>query len=393
MKILILEDDTEKLGEIVKAIDSLEFDITHIACSYFCDFNAEINRNTFDLVVADLMVPAFKDSDEAIDVSSNVIESIRDLNCQNYGTPVIALTKYDQLAEDHFSNLNKFDITVVTYEEGSSDWKNSFVRKVESCVPKKAYDFVIVCALEKEADSYLEAGYDAGNLFSVHGISCREISIGDGAGLIVMPPRMGLVNSAILCSRAIDIFNPRIICMSGICAGISGKANIYDVVIPDVCHQHDSGKWTSDGFIPELYSVQLHHQTRLKISEIIKDDDFIEALKKDVTLKRNEFPGEAEELEFKVIMAPTSSGSAVVADDSMLENIQDQHRKMTAFEMESYALYESARQSLKSPVFFSAKSVVDNGDSQKGDEYHRVASLISAKAVYEIIKRGVNTER
>ncbi|MBF4265150.1 nucleoside phosphorylase, partial [Vibrio anguillarum] len=36
--------------------------------------------------------------------------------------------------------------------------------------------------------------------------------------------------------------------------------------------------------------------------------------------------------------------------------------------------------------YFSAKSVVDNGNTSKGDEYHRVAALISAKAVYGLIK-------
>ena len=57
--------------------------------------------------------------------------------------------------------------------------------------------------------------------------------------------------------------------------------------------------------------------------------------------------------------------------------------------MESYALYEAARQSLERPLFFSAKAVVDNGNSSKGDEYHRVAAILSAKTVYEIISRGI----
>lgn len=54
--------------------------------------------------------------------------------------------------------------------------------------------------------------------------------------------------------------------------------------------------------------------------------------------------------------------------------------------MESYALYEAARRSPLKPNYFSAKSVVDNGNTNKGDEYHRVAALISAKAVYGLIK-------
>jgi nucleoside phosphorylase len=200
---------------------------------------------------------------------------------------------------------------------------------------------------------------------------------------------MGLVNSAILSSRAIEIFKPKLICMSGICAGIDGKAKIYDVIIPDICHQHDAGKWTKEGFIPELYDVPLDHVTQITIDKIIKDCSFIPTVKEGVVLRGNEFPPNSEVLDFSVYLAPASSGSAVVADDKILDNIKVQHRKKTAFEMESYALYEAARQSLESPVFFSAKSVVDNGNSHKGDEFHRVAAILSAKVVNEIIKQNV----
>jgi len=112
-------------------------------------------------------------------------------------------------------------------------------------------------------------------------------------------------------------------------------------------------------------------------------------LKAGVVLNKSEFPEGCESLEFSVSLASASSGSAVIADEEVLSNIKSQHRKMTAFEMESYALYEAARQSLEAPVFFSAKAIVDNGNAQKGDNFHRVAALISAKAVYELINRGV----
>ncbi|SGY89112.1 phosphorylase family protein [Moritella viscosa] len=389
MNILILEDNQDKRDALVKVVAELEMEIEYRVCKTFHEFVKEINRNKYDLVVADLMVPLFRDSTDEQDISDRLIEDIRDLQCKNFRTPVIAVTKFDKLAESNFCGLNMYDITVITYDEAVGTWKDPFLRKIESCIPEKSYEFVIVCALDKEADAYLEAGYNVSNSFTLHGVACRTISINSIKGLIVTPTRMGLVNAAILSARSIDLFKPKLICMSGICAGIEGKANIYDVIIPEICHQHDSGKWTAEGFIPELYSVQLHHNTMLKISNIIKGRDFIDTLKDKIIPSRNEYPIGNDLFDFNVYLASTSSGSAVVADDETLGNIKTQHRKMTAFEMESYALYESARQSLESPIFFSAKAVVDNGDSQKGDEYHRIAALISAKTVHEIIKRGI----
>lgn len=389
MKILILEDNNDKYEEILIFLESLKLDVCHELSVDFGSFVAKINRHKYDLIIVDLLLPLYHDSTETNNISDKIIENIRDINCENYGTPAIAITGFDTLAEENFCNLNKYDIAVITYKKGSNEWKDSLIRKVHSCLPDMTFEFIIVCALEKEADSYTEAGYEVGDIFSLNGIACRTINIGTNKGLIITPTRMGLVNSAVVCARAIDLFKPKLICMSGICAGIDGKANIYDVIIPDVCHQHDSGKWTSSGFVPELYSVQIDHAAKLKINEIIKKPDFINSLQNEVVLKGNEFPKDAVELNFNVIMAPASSGSSVVADHNMLEEIKAQHRKCTAFEMESFALYEAARQSLHKPIYFSAKSVVDNGDNHKGDDFHRVACLVSAKTVYELIKRGI----
>jgi len=389
MKILILEDSPTKLNKLLEVIAEIDETIEPKLCKVFHDLVTEVNRDTYDLVIADLKVPLYGDNNEEVDVSDRLLDCIRDTDCQNFKTPVIAVTKYDNLAEDNFRALNRCDINVITYDSTNDNWKQPFRSKIQSCFPKKLYDFIIVCALEKEADAYHEAGYNLGKRFISDGITCRRIDINSQEGLIITPPRMGLVNSAILSARAIDLFKPKLICMSGICAGIEGKANIYDVIIPEICHQHDAGKWTNDGFIPELYDVPLVHVTQITIDKIIKEGDFISTLKENITLRRNEFPPDSDLLNFEVYLAPASSGSAVVADNDILENIKVQHRKKTAFEMESYALYEAARQSLESPIFFSAKAVVDNGNSHKGDEYHRVAAILSAKTIYEIISRGI----
>ena len=389
MKVLVLEDNSEKLNDICMLIRQTITDSDVTETKNFGKFVAEINRHKFDLIVTDLLVPQFEDANDAVNITNLLLSEVRDVECDNYDTPVIAITAFNNLAEENFGNLNKFDISVITYKQGCSEWSQSFSRKLKSSMPEESFDFVIVCALEKEADAYREAGYEVGDVYTEKGIYCRNINISGHSGVIVTPPRMGLVNAAILSARSIDIFKPKLICMSGICAGIDGKANIYDVVIPDVCHQHDSGKWTTEGFIPELYSIQIEHETKLKISEIISKSDFHSKVLEGIVPRKNEYPQDCDDLRCQVFLAPASSGSAVVADENMLSDIQRQHRKCTAFEMESYALYEAARQSVDPITYFSAKSVVDNGNSQKGDDFQRLACLLSARTVYEILSRGL----
>ncbi|HCN5031266.1 TPA: nucleoside phosphorylase [Escherichia coli] len=387
MKVLVVEDNPQKLSEIKGVLNGIGFEINIKECDSIFKFNTEITKEKFDLVVADLVLPIFgKDEEEPQDVTSKIIELIIDYESKNYKTPVIAITQFSDSAESNFSNLNKYDINVITYEQGSDEWKSAFFRKIELCIPKTTYDFIIVCALEKEAAAYIEAGYAKPKTSIKYGLSCQDMMIEGHKGLIIVPPRMGLVNTSIVSARAIDLFEPKIICMSGICAGIEGNANIYDIVIPSQCDQHDAGKWTSKGFVPESYSIPLIHDTEIAINRIVKEDGFVDAVAQGVHLSESEMVDGSSTLDVKIYTATTSSGSSVIADEKMLDYITSQHRKKTAFEMESYALYEAARRSPLKPNYFSAKSVVDNGNTNKGDEYHRVAALISAKAVYGLIK-------
>jgi nucleoside phosphorylase/CheY-like chemotaxis protein len=388
MKILLLEDNPIKMNSIVEFIESIDASFQIDKCECFSSFMKLISSYDYDLIIIDLIIPPIKGAPEASDLSKALIEAIRDHECRNYRKPVIALTGFLAAAESNFVGLNAKDISVITFSEQSDDWKEALRSKISDCLPPLSFDFIIFCALTKEVNGFIDAGYEVNDPELISGLRCRKLTIGEHSGVIVESPRMGLVCMAITCSRAIEIFRPKLVCMSGICAGIKGAADIYDVVISDICHQHDFGKWDLEGFQPEQYNVQISNEMRLKICQIIEDRKFKESIIEGIHLTRNEFVPDKDVFSFGIKLGATSSGSSVVADDGMLSTIKKQHRKMTAFEMESFAVYESARLSPYTPSFFSAKSVVDNGDKHKGDFFHRVACILSAKVVYNLIAKG-----
>jgi CheY-like chemotaxis protein/predicted RNA-binding protein with TRAM domain len=323
MKILVLEDNTEKLDSIIQVLNDSVDNIELRLCSDFQCFFKSLERDDFDLIVVDLVVPRFGFDRDPENLTMEIIDAARDHNCRNFRVPIVALTQFDEAAESGFKELNQKDISVVTFSYDNDAWKTSLEDKVKKCTPFKTYDFVIVCALAKEVDGFIETGHNVGAVQAVHGLECREINIGTNSGVIVCPPRMGLVSCAITTSRAIDLFSPRTVCMSGICAGISGKANIYDVVIPESCHQHDFGKWSVDGFVPEVNSVQIDHHVRLRIQEVLQDPAFKALVLKDIRPAKSEIPPEKEFLDCNVFLAPASSGSAVVADAAMTDIIKE----------------------------------------------------------------------
>lgn len=383
MIILILEDIPTKSKEIRECILQTHQDAEIFEAADWESYLRVINSRKFDLIIADLVVPRGKGETKTIDVAQMLVDDAMDPKCPNVYTPVVALTQYGNI--EIFENLNSNKIIVLSYTD-NSNWRESLSDIIIEKTPAPNYDFIVICALTKEAEGFKEAGYDVGNTKIISGLECQAITINNQKGLIVTCPRMGLVTASIISTKALEYFRPKLICMSGICAGIEKKVDIYDVVIPEIIHQHDFGKWGKDGFEPEAYSVQLKNSTRTKIRQLINSDRFLHTIKDGLNPKRSEFPSSSEYVSPNVILAPASSGSAVIADESMNEIVKKQHRKMTAFEMESFSVYESARLAEFDVDYFSAKCVVDDGGILKSDNYHRLACIISAKTVYEIIK-------
>ncbi|WP_336289459.1 hypothetical protein [Aeromonas dhakensis] len=393
MKILILEDNKDKCLEIEQAISEHDKSICIQSVDNFSHFIEEINRNKYNLIIIDLVVPQFQDRKTTeSDMSDRIVEALRHPRCPNKATPAFGLTEYLDKAEGNFANLNENDIVIITYNKETPTWKNLLSKKIIECTPQKTYDAVIICALHKEAAAYNLAGYQVGESFIYKTLSCNEIEIASGVrGVIVTLPKMGLVHSAIFSALSIEYFNPKIVCMSGICAGLPERTNIYDIVIPDICHQHDYGKWTDQGFKNEPSHIQIDHELKLKIEHCILRQNFKENIIQGINPKRSEIPEKMEEVAPLCYLAPASSGSAVIADRGISDDISSQSRKLSAFEMETFALYEAARTSKAKPLFFSAKSVVDNGDSGKSDEYHRIATIVSAKATFNILNHVLTT--
>jgi hypothetical protein len=86
---------------------------------------------------------------------------------------------------------------------------------------------------------------------------------------------------------------------------------------------------------------------------------------------------------------PTSSGSAVIAEHGKTATLAVGQRKLAGFDMEVYSVFEAARHAKTRTAFFAAKAVVDDGGKNKGDSFHRIGCLLSAKFVVAAIRSGV----
>ena len=380
MKYLLIEDSDDKRLAITKVINVKDTyaNIDHVG--NLSDARRLILTRSYDLIIFDIFMPERSggiERDVAEDIISDFAQSVN-VNCE-----AIAITKYVEEGLQRSPLFNDNGITIVVYDAENSQWQESLARKVLRVCNRGRFDFVIFCALNKERMAYSETSATVGQLKQLGDLDCQEINIGNHRGVCVKPSRMGLVNMAIATSKAIELFRPKIIAMSGICAGVEGESNFLDIVIGDVCWEYQTGKFKDGKFYQEPYQASLKRPFKIELEQFSKKEGLLSQIKAGL------YETELKHSEIKCGLV--SSGSAVVADEKKMQEIGLQHRKWTSLEMEMYAMYEAAAQSSIEPLCFGAKAVVDMGDSSKGDVFHSTASIISARFVIEFLKHKLPT--
>lgn len=387
MNILILEDEDEKFEQVKSHVLEIMPEALIDREKNWLDYSHAIANIRYDLILLDLLVPRSAKDNAIENHCESLVETTRCYRSKSFRTPAIVLTRLSIDKGDFFQDLNLVDINVIPFND-YGQWREALKIKLMAVQSPKKFDVVIVCALEKEAKAFEEFVDSWGVVKTISGLMCREIQIGEYRAVIVRASRMGLVAAAVAASFALDRFEPRLICMSGICGGVAGESNIYDLLVTQSCHQHDAGKWSATGFKSEHYDVQLDVGVHNKLVEVASGPA-MEILEADLNPGKSEVPNGSERVSCKIITdAITSSGSAVIAEAGKTATLSVGQRKLSGFDMEVYSVYEAARHARTRTAFFAAKAVVDDGGENKGDSFHRIGCLLSAKFVVAAIREG-----
>ena len=118
-----------------------------------------------------------------------------------------------------------------------------------------------------------------------------------------------------------------------------------------------------------------------KMSEFVADSEVVEKMNSRVKAARLNVNDREQ---FAVHIAPTASGPFVMTSTSMVGELKQSERKLSAIDMEGYALYYTAHVFDKPALWI--KGVSDFMDSNKNDDYHKAASYASACLLMQFIK-------
>lgn len=201
---------------------------------------------------------------------------------------------------------------------------------------------------------------------------------------------MGMPYAAVTTTKAIHIWNPKLVVMIGICAGVSGKVQLGDLVIASQTFDYGSGKLIDGKLHPHLTPIS-PEPWLWQLIEVFRNKEDVLAQIKD------EFPGPGSTPETPMVahMASMGTGAAVLADDAFVSELTNEDRDLRGVDMEAYAVALAAdvcgTHRNKYPCFI-LKGVVDFAGIHKNDVYHEYGAYVSAAFLHKFLQDDVSVE-
>ncbi len=255
-----------------------------------------------------------------------------------------------------------------------------------------AFDVAILCALPMpELEKVLRTGSAGWRPLAVRGndpSSYHETTFttADGTLLRVVaaaPTQMGMPASAVLATKMILHFRPKLVAMVGIAAGAKSDAQGYgDILAPNRTFDYNAGKLTlRDGsvhFEPDPDPVRISERIRSRLdhwrSHRIGLDEITQR-----------WPAAKPRTRLEMHVGPMGSGAAVIDVKQPVLDILEHWRKLIGIEMEAYGVHLACQNATAPPPeFLCMKSICDFATA-KTDGWQDYAAFTAAELCHQFL--------
>jgi len=401
LKILIADDQAKRYARLIASLATAGVGRENIDIAASSSAAREcLGRTQYDLLILDILLPLWPEGEPTAQNSLDLLVELHEGDDHYPPGHIVGITADSSVAEGAAAQFADGTWTIVQYSESNDEWVNRIVncvryllnegRQVGGRVSENRIDLAVICALEQpELEEVLRLPWCWGSARPLDDVTFVHDGsfVVDGRTITVsatFSPRMGMVSTALRSAALISLLRPRLIAMCGICAGVKEKVRIGDVLFVDPAWDFQSGKRVRDkaNSIFSMSPHQLHPPAIIRThAEQIRADHV--ALAKISTVFGSDAPGQT-----RLFIGPVASGSAVLADGEVINEIKVQHRELIGVEMEVYGMYAAAYgASQPQPRPFAVKGVCDFADPDKDGSAQRYAAYASANVLRLLMER------
>ncbi len=400
MKILIVDDAPQRYQSLITDAIGLGMSRDDFKfCSCTNDARDALEANVFDLLVCDIIIPLWPDSNAEMQNCIDLLEEVVSGADLHKPRRIVGISADSHAAITASPVFSRNVWTVLEYSESNDAWLSqlrnciTYLLDVRSSSEPRSYgvDLAVVCALPNpELSQVLALDWDFSpakpldDITFIHEGSFK--SNGRKRRVVAASAQMmGMVSSSLLVRSVIEKLRPRLIVMTGICAGVKGEVNLGDVIFADSSWDWQNGKYVREKDGDPEFRTGAHHlgpsaSARSHMDQLSRDPTFLAVLS-------SNGPDTAPHLT-KVVIAPMASGSAVIADEAIVAEIRSQSRKVAGIEMEGYGVFAAGDAcDTPRPSVMVIKGVCDFADPHKSDDIQRYAAYASATVTKEFVER------
>lgn len=405
MKILVMDDKADKLEQIAKVLTDMcglqegEIDTARSLAGG----RSFLFKNTYDLLVLDLVLPAYDGGQPEAEKSRKFIDEFERFSRIKKPIVIIGMTEYDEEFKEMQAIYSQKLWDLIQYSQHSIDWMETLQRAVQKVIDirtslisslqgRHQFDVGIICALGEEYDQMERAfGYQWQDMEAAPAVDMQfktlEIINVKGETIRMVScccNHCGMSVTASAASFLYSFFDVKEIYMTGFCAGFINKTEYGDLVIAKSEWDYGSAKIAEENGNPVSYPAPFmlpcSNAIIASVEAFIREKD-----------PEHELLAELNEEHFKVDkfqihVKNGACGSYVVANQDVMTDLLGHDRNLRTLDMEGYGLYTASYVLGGDRTALMIKAVADLGDKDKGDLYHEQCSFTSALFLREFLK-------
>ncbi|WP_416326828.1 hypothetical protein [[Eubacterium] hominis] len=369
MKILLIEDSDGKrdVKEFLKKNKHELFIFQTVD-----EAKERLMNKQYDIVITDMQIPI--DLTQGPEENGGIMLYDYIIHEDEIFQPkgVIAISSY--VNNDIVVKCNQLGLQIIDYSKEKDEWEHQLKDAINKYENKNKIDVAIVNAVEVEFE---EAKNTFGGSENADGFYESVLS-NDLKVLVCSPLSMGLIPITELITKLIVKYDPEMIIMTGIAAGLGSKDSkgFCDVLVAESAWDYSSTTIQDNeekNDFTVIYNAspnKIDVDLRKIFNKYKANKDLCSQLRKDIYNS-----------DIKIHVGPFASGTAVIKSEYYINKvISPLNKKFIGLDMETAGLYYAALNSDKHPVYFiSMKCLSDWGNTEKNKIYQEKGSRISAK--------------
>lgn len=407
MKILVVDDDNNKVVEISNVIKEVGVDdnsmevVTTAACAM-----KRLKSECFDLLIVDLLLPKRLGEAPVSDGGVTLIQSIHRSSEINTPEFIVGLTADEEAYKSSQEDFAKLLWTIELTGYDKTEWRLRLQQKILHLRQRELQrqtgsqesaecDVLFVCALsDPELEQlHIASGSEWSQVFypgdsALYWKSTVSISGKTFQAHSTCLPQMGLVAAATSVSNALRTLKPKFVVMCGICAGRKDDCQLGDTIAASITWDYGSGKFVLDEaeevvFEPAPVHVPVDPLLLSAVKGLSSENEKLEEIYHSCRGFRPSYVP-------KLRVGPMASGAAVQNYPDFFTSVADQNRKILGVDMEAFGVAWACYQCIDpSAKWLVVKGVSDFADGKKNNDFQKFSSFMSAKIAINVISNFI----